>query len=70
MRSSREMRVFFSHNNASSVHVCLVAISYHVLLCYSVRQTLRDVCGKCVIMRICSMGILYVANSMQYFVLF
>jgi hypothetical protein len=59
----------FCHNNASNVLVCLVANSYHVSLSSSVPQTLRDYCGKCVVMRICSMGILYVANSMQYFVL-
>jgi hypothetical protein len=63
------MRVFW-HNNVSSVHVFLVANSYPSVFNFSVFQTMREYCGKCVVTHIRSMGILYVENLMQYFALF
>jgi hypothetical protein len=60
------MRVFLCHNNVSSVHVWMVANSYLLVFHYSVPQTMTEDSGKCVVTFICSMGILYVANSMQY----
>jgi hypothetical protein len=59
----------FCRNNSSSFHVCLVANSYPSMLYFSVTQTMRGYCGKCVVTHICSMGIRYVANFMQYFAL-
>jgi RsiW-degrading membrane proteinase PrsW (M82 family) len=44
--------VFLCHNNASSVHVCLVANSYLLLLYFLVSQTMTEDCGKCVVTHI------------------
>ena len=63
------MRVFFCHNNVSSVHVWLVATSYLLLLHYSISKTMPEDYGKCVVTHICRMGILYAKNSIQYLLL-
>jgi len=64
------VRVLFATKNVSSVHVLLVANSYLLLLQYRFAETMTDNCGKCVDNLICSMGIRYVANSMQYLLLY
>ena len=45
----------------------LIHISY--LSHYLVSQTMTEDCGKFVVTHMCSKGILYVANSMQYLLL-
>jgi hypothetical protein len=69
MRTSQCSEGFYLLNKISSVHVWLVAISYLLLLHYSVPQTMKEDCGKCVVTHRCSMGFLYVANSMLYLLL-
>jgi hypothetical protein len=63
-------RSFTATSNVSSVHVLQVANSYLLLLYYRVAQTMTDACGKCVDNHIYSVGIHYVANSMQYLLLY
>jgi hypothetical protein len=40
---------FYFHNNASSVHVCLVANSYLLLLYYLVSKAKSEVWSECVV---------------------
>jgi len=61
---------FFATKNVSSVYVLLVANLYLLLLHYRFAQTMTENCGKFVDNLICSMGIRYVANSMQYLLLY
>jgi hypothetical protein len=60
------VKFFITTSNVSSVLEWLVANSYISLLFYSVPQTVTEDCGKCVATFVCSMGILYVAKSMQH----
>jgi len=50
--------------------VSLVANPYPLLLYYKVAQTMTEVFGKCADNHIYSMGIRYIANSMQYLLLY
>jgi hypothetical protein len=64
------MRVFITTSNVSNVLEWLVANSYLLLLLYSVFQTVTEDGGKYVVTHVCSMGILYVAKSMQHLLLY
>jgi hypothetical protein len=63
-------RSFIATSNVTSVHVSLAANPYLLLLYYRVAQNMTEVCGKCLDNHIYSMGIRYIANSMQYLLLY
>ena len=71
MRTSQRSEVFFFLSNVNSVHVSLVATSYLLLLHYRVAKKMTEDYGKCVEdNHICRMGILYVAKSLEYLLLY